>query len=185
MTKLTLIKNRKNKGFSLLEILLVLAIAAALVIGAFIVYPKVQAGARADAESKNISTIVAGIKSLYTSSSTYAGLTNTVAANAKIFPDNMLNGSSTTPINAWKGNVTVAAANTGPSSATGSSFTIQYLAVPAAECAKIVSGLAGNFYTVSVDSTAVKTAGGTLDVAAMTKACNSGRNSNTLLFTSL
>ena len=93
MTKLTLIKNRKNKGFSLLEILLVLAIAAALVIGAFIVYPKVQAGARADAESKNISTIVAGIKSLYTSSSTYTGLTNAVAANAKIFPDNMLNGS--------------------------------------------------------------------------------------------
>ena len=185
MTKLTLIKNRKNKGFSLLEILLVLAIAAALVIGAFIVYPKVQAGARADAESKNISTIVAGIKSLYTSSSTYTGLTNAVAANAKIFPDNMLNGSSTTPINAWKGDVTVAAAATGPSSTAGSSFTITYTAVPAAECAKIVSGLAGTFYTVSVGSTAVKTADGTLNVAAMTTACNSGGNNNSLVFTSL
>ncbi|HCJ8469485.1 TPA: prepilin-type N-terminal cleavage/methylation domain-containing protein [Escherichia coli] len=54
---LKLIKNKKCKGFSLLEILLVLAIAAALVIGAFIIYPKIQASVRVDAETKNLATI--------------------------------------------------------------------------------------------------------------------------------
>lgn len=36
-----LVKKHK-KGFSLLEIILVLAIAAAIVVSAFIIYPKVQ-----------------------------------------------------------------------------------------------------------------------------------------------
>ena len=40
-------KRKSKKGFSLLELLLVLGIIAALVVAAFIVYPKVQASQRA------------------------------------------------------------------------------------------------------------------------------------------
>ena len=48
MKNTVLIKNIKSKkGFSLLELLLVLGIIAALVVAAFIVYPKVQASQRA------------------------------------------------------------------------------------------------------------------------------------------
>jgi prepilin-type N-terminal cleavage/methylation domain-containing protein len=61
--KTVLIKNIKSKkGFSLLELLLVLGIIAALVVAAFIVYPKVQASQRSQAESNNIATIQAGVK---------------------------------------------------------------------------------------------------------------------------
>lgn len=45
-------KRKSKKGFSLLELLLVLGIIAALVVAAFIVYPKVQASQRAQAESR-------------------------------------------------------------------------------------------------------------------------------------
>ena len=143
---------RNKRGFSLLELLLVLGIIAALVVGAFIVYPKVQASQRAEAESKNIATIQAGVKSLYTSASSYSGLTNTVAVGAKIFPDNMLigTGTSASVVNAFKGNVIVGVSNDSPSGAENSSFSITYVGVPAAECAKIASAAAGNFYTVSV-----------------------------------
>lgn len=55
-------KRKSKKGFSLLELLLVLGIIAALVVAAFIVYPKVQASQRAQAESNNIATIQAGVK---------------------------------------------------------------------------------------------------------------------------
>ncbi len=169
MKKIVLLKNRKSKkGFSLLELLLVLGIIAALVVAAFIVYPKVQASQRAQAESNNIATIQAGVKALYTSASSFTGLTNSVAVQAKIFPDNMLSGSgsSATPINAFKGNVVVASADTGPSAATGSSFTITYSNVPAAECTKIITAAAGNFYTAGVGTAGnVKAAGGVLDVA--------------------
>ena len=187
MKKTVLIKNIKSKkGFSLLELLLVLGIIAALVVAAFIVYPKVQASQRSQAESNNIVTIQAGVKALYTSASSFTGLNNSVAVQAKIFPDNMLSGSgnSATPINAFKGAVTLGVANTGPSSAAGSSFTITYDNVPAAECTKIMTATAGNFYIAQVGSTTVKPAGGTLDVAATAGAC-SDANSNTLIFTSI
>ncbi len=189
MKKIVLLKNRKSKkGFSLLELLLVLGIIAALVVAAFIVYPKVQASQRAQAESNNIATIQAGVKALYTSASSFTGLTNSVAVQAKIFPDNMLSGSgsSATPINAFKGNVVVASADTGPSAATGSSFTITYSNVPAAECTKIITAAAGNFYTAGVGTAGnVKAAGGVLDVAETATQCESGGNSNTLIFTSI
>ena len=122
MKKTVLIKNKKSKkGFSLLELLLVLGIIAALVVAAFIVYPKVQASQRAQAESNNIATIQAGVKALYSSASSFTGLTNLVAVQANIFPDNMLINSGTfaRPINAFKGNVTLAADKTGPSGADG------------------------------------------------------------------
>lgn len=134
----------------------------------------------------NIATIQAGVKALYTSASSFTGLTNTVAVQAKIFPDNMLSGSGTAakPINAFKGNVTLAATATGPSSATGSSFTITYDNVPAAECVKIATAAAGNFYITTVGTKVVKAAGGTLDVAATAAACTNA-TSNTLVFTSI
>ena len=179
-------KRKSKKGFSLLELLLVLGIIAALVVAAFIVYPKVQASQRAQAESNNIATIQAGVKALYTSASSFTGLTNTVAVQAKIFPDNMLSGSGTAakPINAFKGNVTLAATATGPSSAAGTSFTITYDNVPAAECVKIATAAAGNFYITTVGTKVVKAAGGTLDVAATAAACTNA-TSNTLVFTSI
>lgn len=184
---MTLLRNKKHKGFSLLELLLVLGVIAALVVGAFIVYPKVQASQRAEAESKNLATIQAGVKSLYTSASSFSGLTNTVAVGAKVFPDNMLigTGTSASVVNTFKGIVTVVSANTGPSSTTGSSFTITYNNVPAAECTKIISAVAGNFYIAKVGSTTVKAAGSSLDVASTSTACNSGGNTNTLVFTSI
>ena len=189
MKKTVLIKNKKSKkGFSLLELLLVLGIIAALVVAAFIVYPKVQASQRAQAESNNIATIQAGVKALYTSTSSFTGLTNSVAAKANIFPDNMLINSGTfaRPINVFKGNVTLAEDKTGPSGADGSSFTITYSNVPAAECTKIITAAAGNFYTAGVGTAGnVKAAGEVLDVAKTATQCQNGGNSNTLIFTSL
>lgn len=189
MKKTVLIKNIKSKkGFSLLELLLVLGIIAALVVAAFIVYPKVQASQRAQAESNNIATIQAGVKALYTSASSFTGLINTVAVQAKIFPDNMLSGSgsSVIPINAFKGSVVVESANTGPSAAKGSSFTITYNNVPAAECTKIITAAAGNFYMAGVGGVDnVKPAGGVLNVAETATRCQKGGNNNTLIFTSI
>ncbi|EFT1001157.1 prepilin-type N-terminal cleavage/methylation domain-containing protein [Escherichia coli] len=192
MKKTVLIKNKKSKkGFSLLELLLVLGIIAALVVAAFIVYPKVQASQRAKAESNNIAAIQAGVKALYASASSFTGLTNTVAVQAKIFPDNMLvgSGSSAKPVNAFKGDVTLASANSGPSAAQGSSFTITYSNVPAAECTKIITAVAGNFYAVGAGDVggegSLKAAGEVLNVARTAMQCQSGGNSNTLVFTSL
>ncbi|MFO5671634.1 type 4 pilus major pilin, partial [Klebsiella pneumoniae] len=133
-------------------------------------------------------TIQAGVKALFTSASSFTGLTNSVAVQAKIFPDNMLSGSGSAakPINAFKGNVTLAADKTGPSGADGSSFTITYENVPASECTKIITAAAGNFYTAGVGTAGnVKAAGGVLNVASTATECDKGGNSNKLIFTSI
>nr|HDH1249197.1 type IV pilin [Klebsiella variicola subsp. variicola] len=95
-------------------------------------------------------------------------------------------GTAAKPVNAFKGDVVVASANTGPSAATGSSFTITYSNVPAAECTKIITAAAGNFYTAGVGTAGnVKAAGEVLDVAKTATQCQNGGNSNTLIFTSI
>jgi len=141
----------------------VLGIIAALVVGAFIVYPKVQSSQHAEAESENIATIQSGVKALYNSASNYAGLNNAVAVQAKVFPDNMLNGTGETAsvVNLFKGNVTLAPSADSPSGTANSSFNITYVGVPAAECTKIVS------------------------VAAASQVCNEGGNTNIILLVSI
>ena len=182
---LKLIKNKKCKGFSLLEILLVLAIAAALVIGAFIIYPKIQASARVDTEAKNLATITAGIKSLFGSQATYIGLSLDSANNAQIFPDNMVLSSTRARYNAWRGEGSLSAEQDGPSNVMGNSFSITYKGVPAEECSKLVSSVAGYFYIIKVATTVVKPADGTLDIDSLTTQCKTRGNNNTLVFISL
>ncbi|WP_117102748.1 prepilin-type N-terminal cleavage/methylation domain-containing protein, partial [Klebsiella pneumoniae] len=46
--------DKNKKGFSLLELLLVLGIIAALVVSAFVVYPKVRDARYIDIEAKHI-----------------------------------------------------------------------------------------------------------------------------------
>lgn len=77
-------------------------------------------------------------------------------------------------------------AATGPSKAPGSSFNIASSNVPVAECTKIVTAAAGNFYEVGVGVAAnVKAAGDVLDVAKTATQCSAGGNSNTFIFTAI
>lgn len=182
-----MVNPKYQRGFSLLELLLVLGSISALIVGAFIVYPKVLAAQRAEAESKNIAAIQAGIKSLYAGSATYMGLTNSAANKAEAFPVNMIKiaGAGTNIVNTWKGYVTLAPATTGPSGTAGSAFTITYTGVPAAECSKIISVVVSNFYLAQVGTRTVKDVESNLDVEAMTEACSNGENNNILVLTSL
>ena len=53
---------RKKKGFSLLELLLVFGIIAALIVGVFMIYPKISSGQKIDSDIKILGTLNAGIK---------------------------------------------------------------------------------------------------------------------------
>ena len=81
---------KHKKGFSLLEIILVVAIATAIIVFAFIIYPKVQYYNRVNQEVKNLSALSAGINSLYVGQPYYTDISNLTIINAGIVPDNML-----------------------------------------------------------------------------------------------
>ncbi|MBA0213283.1 type 4 pilus major pilin [Pectobacterium brasiliense] len=178
-----LLKNRKyRKGFSLLELLLVLGIVAGLVVSAFIVYPKVQAAQRVEMESKNIAAIQAGVKALYASAPDYSGLNNTVALNASIFPDSMLSSErdERKVVNSFKGDVELTVGLTSPGGIPDSTFSITYYGVPSAECIRLIYAVRNNFYSVLINRVAVPQD----DYEFSSRRCSS-TTSNRITFTSL
>ena len=65
---------RKRKGFTLVEILLVVGFIALAGIGIYTVYTKVQMSNAALQEGKNLDTIRAGTKNLFGGTQTYANI---------------------------------------------------------------------------------------------------------------
>lgn len=162
-------KKSNKKGFSLLELLLVLGIIAALIVAAFIIYPKVQDANKSSAEARNISAIYAGVKSLYSGSSTYKGLDDTLAYKAKIYPDNMVIGNGTSFVNSYSGSVSVESSSNTSVGEDDSGFRIKYTLLPSASCAKIVAAVSHDFYEINANGTTLDAS--TMKPSDITAAC--------------
>jgi type II secretory pathway pseudopilin PulG len=179
--------NRKKlaRGFTLVEILLVVGFIALASIGIYVIYTKVSVTNQANTEGHNLDTLRAGIKNLYGGQSTYTGLTQVVAVNARIVPDSMVTTGATTITNSFGGNVTIAPANLG--AGTNNGFTITYPNVPGAVCSKLASTGGTGFDAVSIGGTVVKTFGtNTMNIATVATQCATDTgNGLTMVFSSL
>ena len=146
-----------RRGFSLIELLLVLGVIAVLLVAAFVIYPQVQSSNRANAESLNFSAMSAKISSLYATSPSngrFRTLTNAVAMNARIFPDGMREGV-TNPANVksvWGGTVTVA----GVPEYDYAQYWVTYEDVPSSDCIKFATGIVNGVEALNVGGLQVK-----------------------------
>lgn len=139
---------KDKKGFSLLELLLVLAIIAALIVSAFIIFPKIKISQEVSSESKNISALRSGLASLYQSTQIPNNIEmNQIAINADVVPYNMLDGTTNKIRNVWGGDVYVGSYYMVQGSPI---LVIQYNHVPADACAKLVMRTAFNAEQVVV-----------------------------------
>lgn len=108
----------------------VLLLGAVITVG----YKALQNNKASNAIS-GISQLTAGVESLYNGQGTYASLTNTVALNAGLVPQDMnVGGVIQDP---WAGAVTLAP------DATPSMFDITLASVPAAACASMATTVKG------------------------------------------
>ena len=173
-----LFKNKKqNKGFTLVEILLVVGFIALAGIGIYTIYAKVQVSNQANTESRNLDTLRAGIKSLYGGSPNFGSITNAVVNNARLTPDSMrtaLTAGNADITNTFGGAVVVAPVTLGTGTGANNGFSITYPAVPGAVCSKLVSSAGVQFNQVAVGSTTVKTFGSNvpMDLVAMSTSCS-------------
>lgn len=178
-----------GKGFTLVEILLVVGFIALAGIGIYTVYTKVQMSNAAFQEGKNLDTIRAGTKNLFGGTQNYQNISNAVLNDARITPDSMrpipYQQGATSITNSFGGVVKVEAAALG--GGTNNGFRVTYPKVPGAVCAKLVTGAGTGWDQITVDGQVVKTFGtGNLDIVNMTKQCaGDGGDGIDILFDSM
>lgn len=178
-----------KKGFSLIEMLLVLGVLSVLLIGAFIVYPKVRDNQRAKTEAENITLIQANVRNLFLNKGgDYTGLgwgkdasnggDRGISNIAKVFPTSMNNGDFSRDVqikSSWGGDVWVWArpAISVPGGQIGAerSFGISYEGVPANVCVNLLPLLAGKFESVYINFQELVLPGGGFDINNVGTSC--------------
>lgn len=135
-----LYKNEQS-GRSMVEMLGVLAIIGVLSVGGIAGYSKAMAKYRINQTLDQISMLVMNIRSLYSASVDYTGLTAEIAIQMGIIPRNMLpagedEDSAEDIVNAYQGSVLLASADTG---GTGRSFKVAYSGLTREACVAIAS----------------------------------------------
>ena len=135
-----LYKNEQS-GRSMVEMLGVLAIIGVLSVGGIAGYSKAMAKYRINQTLDQISMLVMNIRSLYSASVDYTGLTSQVAIQMGIIPRNMLpagttEANATQIVNAYQGSVVLGVGSTG---GAGRSFRVAYSGLTREACVAIAS----------------------------------------------
>lgn len=153
---------KKNKGFSLVELILVLSIIAGITIAAFIIYIKVQDSNYINKESRNIQTIRAGIKSLYINPSPPESDTiQNSMIEANLIPTVMLNKNNSL-VSAWGSYVYTGISSDGNGKLV---FAIRYTNVNQKICTGLISNNEKLFPIINVSNSnnlTGMTSGGTI-----------------------
>lgn len=180
-------KLNKNKGFSMVELLMVFVVILFASVVVFLTWPKLSANSTAQKENTQLSTLQAGIKSTFQGNQGYAGLTPAVLLNSNIVPNTMINDQGTPAtaddkiVNSWGKEVAIAPAPL--SGVANSAYAITYEAVPQAVCVKLATGTGLSFITVTVNATQVKSpTQNSVNIAAAATACAAGADENKIIF---
>ena len=135
----SLYKNEQS-GRSMVEMLGVLAIIGVLSIGGISGYSKAMAKYRVNKTLDQISTLVMNIRSLFSASYSYEGLTDAIAIKMGIIPGDMQDkgtqeNEADTIINAYQGSVFLGTGSDGDNR----SFTVQYTGLTQEACVAIAT----------------------------------------------
>lgn len=156
---------KKNHGFSLIELMLVLAVIAGLATGVFIIFPKIQTARAAIYEAQIAQSARANIKVMF-GARNYRGLTTSLAAEAKFFPEEMVGAGAIT--HRFGGAVTVGASNSNGDDLTGNAsplFRIVYQGMPTDGCIKMTAVAETNFDIIIVEGLILKNGFTAMDFA--------------------
>jgi prepilin-type N-terminal cleavage/methylation domain-containing protein len=165
-----------QKGFTLIEILIVIAVIVLLVTLGQKYIPQLFGQTGTLQEGQLLNTGIAQIRSLKHSKPDFTGFTTAEVANSGVFPDQYIRNKGTntaTVVNQWGGSLSFAPANV---NGTNDGFTVTDTAIPENVCKGIPSSVSENAYSITIGTSAVKTAGGTVNDAAVGTACSGATN---------
>lgn len=179
---------KAQQGFTLVELIVVIAIGFGIVFLAMTKIPQAIANSRASGEITELPTITAEMQRIAGNRPNWSSFTLDSMIRNNAFPDNRVtipSSGAATATNRWGGAVTFAS---GTITTTGDIARIVSASVPQRECKTVVVGVANTFRRVYIDGansgtvgagTQVKQDGQPVDEAAVGTACTGQSNSIT------
>lgn len=154
------VAHKKQKGFSLLELTVVIAVVFGLIGFGISAAPQLFSSMNSVGELSELPTVIMNVKKSAKDRPNYNGLTIDTLARSNVFPEGRATIPSTgaaTVQNQWGGAVTGAV---GTLNATDDIYRLVSQAVPKQECIDTVKGVAKMVRRIYVDAANSATAGG-------------------------
>ena len=185
------INNKKGeKGLSLIESAMVLALAATVTAGVMFYYQSASDSNKTQAAISEVMSATSAINGLYIGQSDYTGLTASVLINSSAIPDNYKDKSANTIRNPFGGDLTVTAGT----AAQGYGYSIKLDQLPKSACISLATlnlGTSAAGYGINVTSNA-PTLDNNLNSSGMQKEaispsaasgkCNNDSSANTVTY---
>lgn len=174
-----------KKGFSLIELLLALAIIVSLSISAFFLYKKLDNDRKTENEIKNVSLIVSESKSLFKTKADYSGWSLNLLLASKSLLDNSViqkttvydggyEESNTYYMDSWGNQVNIGTVTPGSGIVDVSAISLIYY-IPKDACPKFVSSLYPLMTDITVNYSNIKYYGdgdNKLNMSELIEKCN-------------
>ncbi len=125
-------KNKMEKGLSLIEASMVLALSAIVVSGVMFYYQSASDSNKTQNTVSQVMSVMSAINGLYVGQASYAGLTNEVLFNSSAVPENYKDKKTKKINNPFGGQLTVAEKASG-------GYTLTLERVPKSSCVNIAS----------------------------------------------
>lgn len=162
--KMVLRKNKMEKGLSLIEASMVLALSAIVVSGVMFYYQSASDSNKTQNTVSQVMSVMSAINGLYVGQASYSGLSDTVLYNSSAVPANY-KGSTTGEINNPFGGRLHVAQNIGSSGG----YALLLEGVPQSSCVNIASmNLGTSLQGVGVGMTSINSSSPTVNLKAPT-----------------
>lgn len=169
--------DKQSKGYTLLEIMLVLGVITAFSVAGIATYANLHARGQVLQAVQSARDLSNNLMSTYGQSGSFSGLTTAGVAEHNEAPGLTVQGQ--TLLDPWGGQVTLESVN------SNTQFAVTYTHVPREACANVASQLSKDFAEIQVNGTQVSGDGQPqVDVVMVTKLCGLN-DQNTLELTSL
>jgi len=174
-------KNFKNlrssqAGLTLIELLIVLVIAAGLLFGIFYLVSQANERAIVRDEVQSYNTMVNDARTSFRKQGNYLGLTPQVLIQLGLVPPTMVNGTAIR--SGWNTPVLVTPINLNGTAGDGMEWNYN---VPRVSCPNFVDGITNSAARIAIDGTVVKNVPAnlnTVNVATVATACDAGVGGN-------
>lgn len=165
----TALRMRSEAGFTLLELIFVLVVAALIAIPVYSRFTESRTRSLISEESENLLAVIGSSQDKWANAEDYAGATQVVMRDNNVIPRAMLTGGAI--VNKARGTMTCAPVTIG---STGSNDGLECTVTnyPPAFCAGVAQKLDRAVRRITIGGTLVKPVDGTLDLTALGTQCN-------------